>query len=274
MEVDLEPITRIVWWNKELKELWVPRLRKVSELYNNTEIATAIAGMRDVYVYHVASTYFQNSYKFLRDNDFIFYPTNVSGLYQGFSHKHTTVQPDKPYMVYGACVKRGNEEKGEKFIEYTNKGDHAGIGRLLGYPECCIEFFERVWNKESIDPMFEAATWTDGAEIKGDTVTVSCHPYCNQMLRYFGARITPHLSHSMDCKDTIKWGEEWFEIMQELDPESSSWLLELLSVPTTWDCYKGIAIIDTPMFRALTNSDGTLKHKKVVNRGWTLTTSS
>ncbi|GAG95922.1 unnamed protein product, partial [marine sediment metagenome] len=71
------------------------------------------------------------------------------------------------------------------------------------------------------------------------------------------------------CKKTIKWGEEWIEVMRQIDDEATDWLIELLSMPLTWSAYKGIVIIDTPLFRAVANSDTTLVKKVVNNLGWT-----
>jgi len=273
---DITPNTKVVWWDTSSKETWEPRMARISKLYNDAELATVLAGMRRVYVYHVNSDGFDRSYEFLRKNNLVYFPTNKSGIYQGFSHKHMPVEQGKPYMLYGAAVKADDLEAGELFTEYSlsTPTNHSGIGRLLGYPECCIKFFESDWGKKSVDPIFEAALNTKGAKKDSEdledatTVEVACHPYCNNMFRYFGGRITPHLTHSLQCEATIKWGEEWIEIMKQIDPEATRWVIELLSMPLTWNCLKGVAIIDTPIFRGVTNSDMTQTRKTVKSLGW------
>ncbi|MHA1288237.1 MAG: hypothetical protein ACTSPB_12610 [Candidatus Thorarchaeota archaeon] len=277
--IEINPTTRIIYWNKELKNLWSERIRKISVAYNTAEFLTFKLGMRRVYVYHVNSERFEDSYELLRDNDLIFYPTNKSGIYQGFSHKHMPVEKGKPFTLYGAVAKRDDKKAGEMFVKYSksNPVNHKGIGKLLGYPECCLKWFAENWGNPSIDPIYEAALNTKDAEwevadkLHRETthmVTVNAHPFCNNMLRYFGIRITPHLTHSMQCKETIKWGEKWFKVMKKVDKEAAKWVWELLSMPLTWNCYKGIAIIDTPIFRGVTNSDGTLTKRIVENKGW------
>lgn len=268
--IELDPITRKVWWNPKLQEEWEPRLDRVRDLYFEAEKQTFLKGMRRVFVYHVNSTRFDASYEFLRENDLVFYPTNKSGIYQGFSHKHMPVERGKPYTLYGAVVRGDDKEAGRLFEEYS-KGtpvNHVEIGKLLGYPECCLDFFDKTWNKTSIDPIYESAIDTEDAMIEDNTATVECHPYCNNMLRYFSIRITPHLPCNMQCEDTIKWGEQWIEVMNEIDAEATKWVVELLSMPLTWDCYRGVAIIDAPIFRGITNSDTALEKKIVVNQGW------
>jgi hypothetical protein len=269
-KIEITPVTQVVYWDRELEETWSPRLKRIHQTYNQAEIDTFLRGMRRVYVYHVNSLRFDESYRFLRENNLVFYPTNKSGIYQGFSHKHLPVEKGKAYTLYGAVVKSDDMRAGELFTEYSlsRPTNHVGIGKLLGYPDDCLDFFTRVWNKQSIDPMYEAASITDGAKIENRVATVKAHPYCNNMLRYFGIRITPHLTCSLRCKKTIKWGKKWFEVMTEIDEEAANWTKELLSMPLTWSCYKGVTIIDTPIFRGITNSDGTLEKKVVNNLGW------
>lgn len=267
--IEIKPTTRIAWWNEELHSLWEPRIKAVRKAYNDTELATVITGMRRVFVYHVPSSNFEQSYEFLRKNGLVYFPTNRSGIYQGFSHRsHQPVKEGEPYMLYGAAVKVDDVEAGELFVQASSDGftDHDAIGELLGYPKCCRDFFTTTWGKETIDPMYESALNTVGVS-NDDVLSVECHPYCNNMLRYFGIRITPHLTCSMQCEETIKWGEEWIEIMRQIDDEAAEWAIELLSMPMTWDCLKGVAIIDTPIFRGVTNSDGTLERKVVKNAG-------
>ena len=282
--IDIKPTTRLVFWDAEVEKLWRPRIERVKKVYSDAELATMLTGMRRVYVYHVNSTRFEQSYPFLRKNKLVFFPTNKSGVYGGFSHKHQPLKEGEPYILYGAAVKANDEEAGELFTQYSGSPtDHAGIGELLGYMKCCTEFFLKNWPDVSVDPMYEAAINTEGMEWEvhdwigmnhptdsgmEHTVKVDCHPYCNNMLRYFGIRITPHLTCSLKCEETIKWGEEWIEVMKQIDEEATDWAIELLSMPLTWNCYKGVAVIDTPIFRGVTNSDVTLVKKIVTKKGW------
>ena len=269
-KVEINPFTKTLWWSKEEKELWEPRISRIRKAYNTTEFLTVAKGLRRVYVYHVNSEKFEESYQFLRENNLMFYPTNKSGVYSGFSHKHMPVKRGEPFTLYGGVVKANDKEAGDLFTKYSVGGatDHGGIGSLLGYPDCCVNFFNAVWNKKSIDPIYEAAELTDGMKKENGVITVKTHPYCNNMLRYFGMRITPHLTCSLQCKKTVKWGKKWIEIMKEVDAEAAEWVEDLLSQPLTWDCYKGISIIETDLFRGVTNSDGVLYHKRVNSLGW------
>lgn len=96
---------------------------------------------------------------------------------------------------------------------------------------------------------------TPGAGEAGELLRVKGHPFCNQTLRYWGIRLTPHLACSFTCEATIAWGEwVWWLLAQELDPKAARDLRFLLERPFRWDGPKGVAIVDTPFFRGITNS--------------------
>ena len=273
----MNPQTMIVYFDKDIQALWEPRLKRISQLYSNAELTTVIVGMRRVFVYHINSQKFEESYEFLRKNNLVFFPIKKTGVYSGFSHRHMPVKKGEPFTLYGAAVRTDDQEAGELFTEYSNSSpvNHNELGKLLGYPKCCSDWFSEHWGKPSVDPMYEAAmnTIEDKSLSKLDMehvygVKVSCHPYANNLLRYFGLRITPHLPCSMQCKETIRWGEEWIDIMRQIDDEATDWLIELLSMPLIWDYNKGIAIIDTSIFRGITNSNTHLMRQRVVNNGY------
>lgn len=271
MSIELEPFTQTCWWKGVNARQWNKRLREASKLAGVAEIASVLVGMRRVYVMHVHSNDFMESYNTLRMNNMSFFPVNESGSYSGFSHRHLPRMPNKPYHVYGAAVRNDDLEAGELFVEYSNSEptNHEGIGlELLGYPDCCVNFFKENWGKVSLDPVYEAAINTKNAEVEDGIVTVEAHPFSNPMLRYFGLRITPHLPHSLECEKSIEWGYEWYELMKRTNLRAAEWAVEILSMPSRWDCYRGVAIIDTPLFKGVTNSDQALHKKLVINKGW------
>ena len=68
VKIDIPPITRKVWWSLKDKKKWGKRLPRMAKVYKAAELATVLAGMRRVYVYHVSSNKFEESYNLLREN--------------------------------------------------------------------------------------------------------------------------------------------------------------------------------------------------------------
>ena len=89
----LSPFVRVMYWDKELKALWQPRVNRINKAFNIAEHVTVMVGMRDVYVYHIRSTNFEECFAFLRKNDMVFFPIKKTASYSGFSHKH--IKPEQ-----------------------------------------------------------------------------------------------------------------------------------------------------------------------------------
>jgi len=262
--IEISPETKLLFRSKKLEEIWRPRIKRITRAFMRLEFETFLRGMRDLYIYHYHSEKPEEIFDLLNKYHLSFYPTRRTAIYRGFSHKHIRPVSGEPFYLFGALVK--DPKIGEEFVR--KETDHTWIGLHLGYPKCCIDFFNKVWYSKSIDPIWEIAANTENAEISGRTVQVEIHPFCNQALRYFGIRITPHLPCSFTCERTVEMGEEWFKIFKEIDQEAAEWALEILSLPFTWDCLYGVAVIDTDLFKGITNSDGVLEKKVVINRGW------
>ena len=252
----MDPFTRIVWFDAETKNKWEPLIQRASRAYNATELATFELGMRKAIVYHVIPENLMSDLEFFAKSGYVFLPITKSRMYEGFSHRHIPPKHGEPYFIYGVLAKNLDDAKMFKDCS-QGKVDHETIGRLLGYPKCCIDFFTNVWGNGVIDPIFEAY----GAE-------AHIHPFCNQALRYFGLRITPHLCCSANCQKTIKMGKKWISIMRKLDAEGANAAFQLLSMPFEWSCLNGAAIVDTALFRGVTNSNMVKEKITVKNWGW------
>jgi hypothetical protein len=78
------------------------------------------------------------------------------------------------------------------------------------------------------------------------------HPYSIPIMRYIGIRVGFHIPCSFSCSDTIDIADQRLSIAQ--DKDLVKLLIALLSMPMTWEVYKGVAIVKTPIFYILTQS--------------------
>jgi hypothetical protein len=262
-----EPFTRVIWNDDESRQMWRSKLHRMSKVFHDTEWRTFLRGYRDVYVAHVVPEDLEKYMADLAKVDYIYLPMLKSKKYSGFSHKHLPVQRGDEYFYYGVVARGKHRKKALQFKEASSSGDHITIGKLLGYPDCCTKFFQDIWGTV-VDPMFEYSKETKDALLHSNELTVNLHPYCNQLLRYFGVRITSWFPCSGKCKNTIKIGDKWAKVMQDIDEQSYNDALQLLTEPLIWDCYRGIAIVKTKYFRGVTNSDFAPEKKIVINEGW------
>lgn len=276
--LDLVPFTRLIWKNKEAKEEWEPKINQASRLYNVTEWKMVSEGLRKCGTVHINKNNFEGMLERLEKDQMFFKPITRTAKYQGFSHKHITPRPDEDYDVYGVICK--NKGDCDAFVKWSGSGSveiHNEIAKLLKYPDCCSKMFTTRWNNGIIDPMFEAGLGMrkieyleeDGKEIINlDNVPIEG----NQMLRYFGLRITSHLPCSFDCPKTKEVAKDWIKVMKKTDLEGYKYLKELLSLSFSWNAYYGIVQLDNSIFRGITTT-GFDKTKRIINvgeygRGW------
>ena len=236
--MEITSFTRIVW--KKDRENINKHIASASRLLNECEYLTVVKQQRQATTYHVDLENLSQALERFNSSGLVFTPCKRSGFYQGFAHKHKAVKLGDPYYWFG-CVTRTHEE-GMIFKEAEKSGDHTTIGKMLGYPECCIEYF-----KENFPKNYDPVWLNDNDVPDGEAVA-------NILLRYFGIRIISHLACSPHCEGSIKVGRERLEIIREIDLQAADWLLEFLAMPMTWNSYHGVVEVDTPNFLGLTHT--------------------
>lgn len=272
-EFEIEPFTRIAWKTKAGKDIWNDRILRISNTYSNAEYEMLKQGYRKAHTSHIDINNLPQMLEKLDRDDLIFTPVAKSAYYQGFSHKHRTPKPDEPFYWYGVVTK--TYEDGQKFkMSEREKGNHSVIGELLGYPECCRNYFEKVWTQGYYDPVWQTAEETEGVKVKETETAFIAEikdgfPESNQTLRYFGVRVVSHFPCSFKCKETKKLSKIWLKVMHQIDREAADWAIELLSAPMEWDSYHGIVKVNTPWFVGITHTYPYVEKNRIIRlNGW------
>ncbi len=272
-EFEISNFTRIIWRTPRDKELWEPRLNRISRLHALTEYEMVRRGYRRAATYHVTLENFPQFIERIQRDGLIFLPIARSAFYSGFSHKHIPPRRGEPYFWYGVIAR--TEEDARRFKEASGRRDgHLVIGELLGYPSCCTQFFTEVWNAGVYDPLWEVAR-NDGSPVveenpwlkTADKLVIYItdpYPEAIQELRYFGIRVTSHIPHSHRCEETRRVGKKWRKVMEDLDPEAVDWLYEILESPIVWDSYHGVVQVHTPWFIGVTQTYPYLDLRRIV----------
>lgn len=248
MEDVVSSFVRII--PKQGHEEWMFKLGRMSMLFNETEYQMVKQGHRPAAIIHINPDNLEENLDKINKDKLVFTPILKSGHYEGFAHKHKPVQPGEPFYWYGSLTR--TYETGQKFKKAENEKGHKTIGALLGYPECCSKYFAKNFFID-YDPI-----WV-GKEGK-----VIGYPECNQMLRYFGARITSHFSCSPACEATRKMGQIWFKVMKEIDKDLTKELYDLLATELTWNSYHGVVQVETPYFIGLTYTFPLIEKARII----------
>jgi hypothetical protein len=245
----LKDFTRTIW--KKGHEEWSRTLTKITCLYQEAEIKMVAEGKRRAATMHLNQNDTDLQLLKLNDLGLIFTPLYRSGFFQGFSHQIKAPAPGEPFFWFG-CVTKTLED-GKKFKKADESVDYITTGELLGYPDCCIKYFNKVF------PINTDPVWTtlEGA--------ISGYPECNTLARYFGPRITAHISCSPICEATKRVGQDWLAVMDSIDHDTTIELKQFLEAQMVWDSYHGILELHTEHFLGLTHTHVYLDKHRIIN---------
>lgn len=272
MTKEVYPFTTITWNTRKLERLWEPVRQECLRATHITEYEMVKRGLRRCDVYQLDPPNFDEQIKKVVLDGLYYLPILRSQIYHGFGHRHyVTNTLDQNSFVYGcACGSledailfhdAGVIDLKRRIGEYEDDEmnpegiDHKITGELLGYPECCSDWFLDVWlSKGCVDPMYETAENTPNSEMNEDgSVRAYGNPMFNRLIRYFGFQVIPYFTHSYDCEPSKEFAEKWWGIMHEYAPEASEQLLEILNMPMTWTLKNLIIYVEHPYFRAAAN---------------------
>ena len=254
---DMPPFARTQWTSEKAHSAWNSRLHQAASAYGQLEWETIRAGVRECTTTHVNPDNMGHDARIWANRGLTLLPYQRVGSYSGFAHRHPPVEEGRPwswYSIVGRTI-----EAAESFAHASDIGDHEAIGDLLGYPTCCQQFFNRVWGAGYIDPIWQAAERTRKDCINKETpshILIKRHAALTlfEGMRYIGIRLAPHLTCSLSCMPSVKMVRDWIKIGNEANIAGLTDLVRFFEMPVRWSCLKGIAVIDTPLFRIVTNS--------------------
>ena len=106
-----------------------------------------------------------------------------------------------------------DEEKAWLASYFETMGNHKGLGLLLGYPCCCVDYFCKNFSKQNPNPQHSPTNiYTNLSKRHRDLVLISHFP-CNS-----------------NCEKSILLGKKYMSIIQKCAPERFKELSEKLKV--------------------------------------------
>jgi len=127
-----------------------------------------------------------------------------------------------------------NKGAAEKAKLSEEKNNHIGLGLLLGYPECCCEFFERNFNGKNADLTLKALQNSNGLEFPFHT---------NIAARHFDVSLLSHFPHSFGCKQSIRIAENNLKIIQNHSKPLSAMFSGILPGAVVYTMEEGVFLL-------------------------------
>ena len=130
------------------------------------------------------------------------------------------------YSDKSSKVSKDSQEKGH-FILYISKDKqiaqnakaaeekmlHKDLGLILGYPDCCCDFFEKHFDAKNTDLTLKALEKSDGYEFSF---------YANIAMRHFDFSLLSHFPHDFSCHESIAIAKRNLETIKKYSNEVHS----------------------------------------------------
>lgn len=251
--VRLDSFCKTNWKTAESRDQWADVFRRMTHAKHQAEWRSIMDDETDrkVALIHVRNDNREEWLKRIGDHNLYYRPIRYTKPYQGFAHEHKPTDKSDLERITYAVISTDREALETVYNAESKEGftDHSTVGKYLGFPDCCREFFNEVWiGQERVDPMYEISCNSENAEpIDGDRENlriVDPNPGTNVLWRYFGLGFITHLPCSWDCEKSIDIARTRYRIMCENGyEEEANAMYQWLNAPHVWDGYKSICHI-------------------------------
>lgn len=212
----MREFTRVMWTSDRARAVWAPRVQAIQRAWAQVEIDSVREGLRP------AALVFE------------------SGGVDWTGTARVPVAPGRSAVVKDGA---GGAAVAGAFLEAWARRADVAVGQLLGFPACCVAFFDRVWNEASQRDTTLAMVRTPAPA-----------PEANILGRWLGVRLVPHLPCAFDCRETIAGARRLAPLWPAPELE---WAAEILSWPVHYSALHGVAIVTWPVVRVVTSTDYT-----------------
>ena len=127
-----------------------------------------------------------------------------------------------------------NYETAKKSKLAEEKNSHKELGLLLGYPECCCDFFEKNFNEEATDLTLKILENSNNYEFPF---------YSNIAARHFDISLLSHFPHSFECTHSIEIAKNNLKIIQKYAKELAIMFSSLLQGVVIYSLEEGIFLL-------------------------------
>jgi hypothetical protein len=246
----LPDFTRVAWASPAAQAVWAERVSRISRAWEIIERLSVVDGLRSSALQMVAPDALAEVSRWAAAQGLHVVVLSQTGAASAYA---ACVAPVVDGQPWGFRVAIAMPSAAMRWPDAWRDGDDEAIGRMLGFPACCRDFFRHTWGRGLIDTTWEMSDHGDGPRV------------CNILLRWLGVRAVTHLPCSFHCIPSETRGAEFIDcgrhygFSQEMD-----WLEEMLDWPVELSALHGIAEIVTPVCRIQTRTN--VSHTKQVIR--------
>ena len=256
----LPDFTRLSWVSDRARATWEPRISRIGAAWAAIEWRSIVSGIRLCALTSVSAQHLVSRSAEWAGHNLSGMPVAMSGASPGYASTSVAPKAGEPFE-YRVAVGALSDVAGLK--QAMDAGDDATMGRLLGFPACCIAFFRKTWvDQACVDTTWQMAAASTPATKSGRAIEIDSHaPFqANILWRWMGVRAVPHLPCSFNCQSTVDFADRLMALGREIGYGAEmEWIEEILNWSVSWSALHGIAEIKTPVLKASTRTDATAR---------------
>lgn len=264
LDFALPDFTRIAWHSVADRETWRPRIARIVGAWNEVEWQTVVQGLRQCAIQTLDPNELAQKQAIWRRYGLgTLVLDRVRKSQYAYSTFTDSAGPGEP-CNYRVAI--GKTPSLGELDAARSAGDDDVVGAYLGYPQCCRNFFHRVWSRQAlIDTTWPMANATGNRRVVGGRIALNCWPEGNILWRWVGVRPVPHLPCRFDCQPTFNIAKDWEMVARGAGYQDEiAWMHQILSWPVRWSALHGIAEIHTPVVKVSTRTDASADEYVVV----------
>jgi hypothetical protein len=233
---------RVQWASLEIQNEYESKIAKLSQDFCRSELLTVFNRERAGCITTMSKEdllYDSPALQEIRGNGCFIYPLNYIPIVDSYSNEVQPLQPGQDYQVRVLITNRA---------EYPNMNH---LGHILGYPHCCVKFFDKYWSKLGYRDLVPCMEGIQFLELGKNTDISDYFELCNILIKGMGVRAVPHLPCSLKCHATNTFAHMFIKYLPN---ESYKLLIDLLRMETNYSTYHGYAEVKNKLFKNVFNS--------------------
>ena len=137
----------------------------------------------------------------------------------------------KGYFLFYVSKSKINADKA-KLAEKEN--DHFLLGLILGYPQCCCDFFEKNFDEKNTDLTLRTLQNSDGIEFS---------LYTNIAARHFDVSLLSHFPHSFHCRPSIETAQKNLKVILKHSKQLAAMFSGVLQSAVVYTMEEGVFLL-------------------------------
>lgn len=256
LKIDIQEFTRFAWVSEKARAIWEGRFQLISKSWESIEVRAVEMGVKDACLQSISPDELPGFSERLANVGLVAVPLMQVGTTSTYQNATIPFEQGKPW-VYRVLICK--PETVAEFVWAWRAKDDWTIGGLLGYPECCRNFYDWSWKE---------GNWRDVAltqnigQIAARTLQFPTilryegYYQNNVLLRHLGVRMVSHLPCSMTCEASGQMAEDLALVGNKFGFASQiEWTRQILQWPFKWSSLHGIAILITPVVKIVYSTD-------------------